>query len=53
MKLGVRPVKGALNGRLFACAGGARAIAPLRREVDPRREEFFAPDFLDEPPLRP
>jgi hypothetical protein len=41
-----------VNGTTHPCEPGARNVMDMPRTVDPSRKEFFAPDFLEEPPVR-
>ena len=41
-----------VNGSRISCAPGEKKSLRLEKCVDPRRKEFFAPDFLSEPPVK-
>ena len=47
--LGGKRIRVSMNGTMQSCPPGGRAIASIKRAVDPSRKEFFAPGFLREP----
>jgi hypothetical protein len=40
-----------INGSEIRCAPGEKKSLTMAKHVDPTRKEFFAPDFLSEPPV--
>ena len=50
--VGKRKVSVSLNGLRCACPPGERRLINLKKRVDPKRKEFFAADFLQEPDVR-
>ena len=50
--LGKEELSVTLNGTRCSCPAGEQRPVRLRRCVDPARREFYAPDFLDEPPVK-
>ncbi len=41
-----------VNGKRCRCAPGEKKSLPLAKCVDPKRKEFFASNFLSEPPVK-
>ena len=50
--VGKRRLLGSVNGGAFACSPGACVLVKIKQHVDSSRNEFFAPDFLEEPRVR-
>ena len=50
--IGRRPLTVTINGKRRRCPPGERKAIRIAKRVDPARKEFFAADFLDEPPVR-
>lgn len=51
LNLATKAVGGAVNGRRFVCPPAGRLTVRLGRRVDPRRREYYAGDFLNEPSI--